>query len=197
MFWLVLSVIAWGFMHSLLASLKTKAWFRQKLGDFGMRFYRLGYNVFSLVSFLPVPWLMVMFPDRILYQIREPWLYLTLTGQILSMLMLVVGVLQTDVIAFIGIRQLFESGEPEARIVVGGLYRWVRHPLYTAGLLFIWLTPVMSQNEAIVFSVLTIYIIVGAYYEERKLRREFGRAYSDYQAITPMFIPGLYFGRKK
>jgi protein-S-isoprenylcysteine O-methyltransferase Ste14 len=39
--------------------------------------------------------------------------------------------------------------------------------------------------------VLTIYLVVGAYYEERKLVREFGEAYTSYQQKTPMLIPGL------
>jgi protein-S-isoprenylcysteine O-methyltransferase Ste14 len=36
-----------------------------------------------------------------------------------------------------------------------------------------------------------VYVLVGAYFEERKLRREFGAQYAAYQAVTPMLIPGL------
>jgi protein-S-isoprenylcysteine O-methyltransferase Ste14 len=41
-----------------------------------------------------------------------------------------------------------------------------------------------------------VYVVVGAYFEERKLIHEFGREYTDYAAITPMFIPFLK-GNKK
>ena len=71
-----------------------------------------------------------------------------------------------------------------------GLYRWVRHPLYTAGLVFIWLTPVMTVNLLAMNLGLTIYIVLGAMFEERKLLHEFGQAYADYQRRTPMLIPG-------
>jgi len=37
---------------------------------------------------------------------------------------------------------------------------------------------------------LTVYILIGVRYEERKLRREFGQPYADYSARTPMLIPG-------
>jgi protein-S-isoprenylcysteine O-methyltransferase Ste14 len=77
------------------------------------------------------------------------------------------------------------------------LYRWVRHPLYTAGLLFIWLTPIMTLNTLVVFIAATVYILVGAFFEERKLEREFGQAYREYKAATPMLIPGLKFGWNK
>jgi protein-S-isoprenylcysteine O-methyltransferase Ste14 len=76
-------------------------------------------------------------------------------------------------------------------MVTGGLYRWVRHPLYTAGLAFIWLTPIMTSNLLALNIGLTLYLVVGAIYEERKLVREFSTEYINYQQRTPMLIPGL------
>jgi len=195
--WLILAVLIWGIVHSVLASLESKAWFRSTLGDGVMRYYRFGYNVFSVVSFAPILLLIAVLPDRVLYHIPAPWLYLFLVGQVGATIMLVVGVLQTDTLSFIGLRQLFERSERSSKLITSGLYRWIRHPLYTAGLVFIWLTPIMSQNSLIVFFALTIYILIGAYFEERKLEREFGSAYAEYKAATPMLIPGLVFGRNK
>ena len=196
-FWLTLAVLVWGIIHSITASLGVKAWIQRVLGDTGVRIYRLAYNLFSVISFLPILWLMIVLPDRTLYQIPAPWVYLSLAGQITSVVFLVVGVLQTDTLSFVGLRQLFEGSERPSKMVTHGLYRWVRHPLYTAGLLFIWLTPIMSINSLIVIIAATIYIIVGALFEERKLGREFGAKYSEYKAVTPMFIPFLVFGRNK
>jgi protein-S-isoprenylcysteine O-methyltransferase Ste14 len=67
----------------------------------------------------------------------------------------------------------------------------VRHPLYTAGLAFIWFTPLMTVNLLVLNIGLTVYIVIGAYFEERKLLREFGPAYAEYQRRTPMLVPGL------
>lgn len=167
------------------------------LGDKGVRFYRLVYNFFSVISFAPILWLMVVLPDRVLYKIPFPWVYFSLAGQVGAVVLLVVGVLQTDTLAFIGLRQLIEGRERPSEMVTHGLYRWVRHPLYTAGLLFIWLTPILSINSLIVILSASIYIIVGAFFEERKLEREFGEVYAEYKAATPMLIPGLNFGRNK
>jgi protein-S-isoprenylcysteine O-methyltransferase Ste14 len=75
-------------------------------------------------------------------------------------------------------------------LVVRGLYRWVRHPLYTAGLVLIWLSPVMTANLLALNAGLTIYIVAGAMLEERKLQAEFGEAYAAYKRRTPMLIPG-------
>jgi methanethiol S-methyltransferase len=196
-FWLSMAVLIWGIFHSITASLETKDWLRRRLGNNGMRFYRFGYNAFSVISFVPILWLMVILPDQVLYQIPAPWLYLSLTGQFAAVVLLVVGVLHTDTLSFVGLRQLLEREERPSTLVTHGFYRWVRHPLYAAGLLFIWLTPVMSQNSLIVIIAATVYIIVGAFFEERKLEREFGVAYTEYKAATPMLIPGLRFGRNK
>ena len=195
--WLTLTVLLWGVVHSVLASIEAKEWARRALGDVVMRYYRFGYNIFSVASFIPILWLMVLLPDRVLYQIPFPWVLLSSVGQVAAVVLLVVGVLQTDTLSFVGLRQLFEGDERPSHLVTRGLYRWVRHPLYTAGLLFIWLTPIMSQNSLVITIAATVYINVGAIFEERKLKREFGAAYVEYKAVTPMLVPGLHFGRNK
>ncbi len=43
----------------------------------------------------------------------------------------------------------------------------------------------------------TLYILIGVFFEERKLLREFGEAYTIYKKSTPMLVPGLVFGRKQ
>ena len=180
-----------------MASLEAKDWAQRVLGNGVMRFYRLSYNIFSVISFAPILWLMAVLPDQVLYSIPVPWVYLSVAGQFGALVMLVIGVLQTDTLSFIGLRQLIEGEKRSSRLVTQGLYRWMRHPLYSAGLLFIWLTPVMSINSLIVIISASIYIIVGALFEERKLEREYGTAYTKYKAITPMLVPGLVFRRNK
>ena len=49
----------------------------------------------------------------------------------------------------------------------------------------------MTVNLLVLNLGLTIYLVVGAIYEERKLVREFGDLYVDYQKRVPMLIPGL------
>jgi protein-S-isoprenylcysteine O-methyltransferase Ste14 len=194
---LVVSILIWGAVHSFTASLGVKEWARRALGEPAMRFYRLAYNLFSVLSFLPILWLMAVLPDRVLYQIPAPWVYVSLVIQLVAVAVLMIGVLQTGALSFVGLKQVYQGREPAPQLVTSGLYRWVRHPLYSAGLLFIWLAPVMTQNTLVVVIAATIYILVGAHFEERKLEREYGSAYAEYKAITPMLIPGLKFRRNQ
>lgn len=196
MFWLILAILVWGVVHSITASLGFKNFLHRSFGDGFMRFYRLLYNVFSVISFAPILYLLVVLPDRALYQVPPPWSYLMTAGQALSALLLVIAILQTDALSFAGLRQLFEQEKP-GKLVTKGFYRFIRHPLYTFGLLFLWLTPKVSVNMFVVYVSLTVYILVGAYFEERKLLREFGQEYEYYKSTTPMFIPFLKFGGNK
>lgn len=188
MFWLILFIAVWGIVHSFLASLGFKAFLRGSLGNGFMKSYRLLYNLFAVISFAPVLYLMISLPDKVLYRVPSPWSYLMFAGQAVSLLLLFAAVLQTDVLAFVGLRQLFEV--EKSKLVISGLYRFVRHPLYTFSLLILWLSSSMTVNTFVVYMALTIYILIGAVFEERKLQREFGQEYTNYKSATPMLIPG-------
>ncbi|HEX6269939.1 MAG TPA: isoprenylcysteine carboxylmethyltransferase family protein [Anaerolineales bacterium] len=196
MFWLILAIAVWGVVHSLLASLGFKKYLRRRLGDDFMKFYRLLYNVLAVVSIIPVLYLMVVLPDNVLYQVPPPWSYLMLAGQGLSAVFLLVAVLQTDLLSFAGLRQLIED-EKTGKLVTRGVYRFVRHPLYTFSLLILWLSPRVTVNSFIVYLALTLYVLVGAFFEERKLLREFGKEYATYRSVTPMLVPGWKLRRNK
>ena len=189
--WIILLVILiYGLVHSLMASLQLKALARRWLGPSTGRWYRLVYNVIAGLSLLPILMLVGLLPDRQLYRITFPWVIATTTIQLLALAGLAIGLVQTGVWSFLGLSQLVrQEGSQTSQLVTGGLYRWVRHPLYTAGLLVVWLTPVMTANLLALFIGLTIYIVVGASYEECKLEREYGVAYLEYKASTPMLIP--------
>ncbi len=189
MIWLLLAIALWGVIHSFLASHGAKDFFRRTLGDGFMRSYRLLYNLFAVVSFLPILYLMVTLPDMALYSVPAPISYLMRLGQGISLVLLVVAVLQTDLLSFVGLRQILAE-ETRGPLMTGGLYRFVRHPLYTFSLLILWLSPTMTLNSFIVYLALTVYILIGIVFEERKLLREFGEEYANYRSVTPMLIPG-------
>lgn len=189
---ILLAMAAWGYVHSLLATQKSKDLARGWLGEAATRGYRLAYNLFSAVSFLPVLALAALLPDQKLYTIPSPWVWLTLALQAGAVAALLAGLRQTGIKSFLGLSQLMgEQAESQPRMIDDGLYRRVRHPLYTAGLVFIWLLPVMTTNILALNIGLSAYLVIGAKYEERKLVREFGQAYIHYRQNTPMLVPRL------
>lgn len=196
-FVIILALAIWGVVHSVTASHFFKDMMRGMVGAGGMRLYRLGYNVFSVLSFAPILYLAWILPNQPLYDVPAPWRYVMMGGQAVSLLLLFAAFLQTDALSFVGLRQLFGAGEQAAgQLVTRGLYRAVRHPLYTFSMAFLWLSPSVSQNSFALYLGITLYFVIGAYFEERKLLRDFGDAYADYKRRTPMLIPVRLLAKK-
>jgi protein-S-isoprenylcysteine O-methyltransferase Ste14 len=101
-----------------------------------------------------------------------------------------VVLMQHDQFRFFGLRQAWQAGPPAAEpLRISGPYRYVRHPLMSCTLLFLWGLPVMSPTLALLSGGLTGYILLGLWLEERDLRREFGAAYDEYRRRVPALVP--------
>jgi protein-S-isoprenylcysteine O-methyltransferase Ste14 len=188
--WILLAVTAYGLLHSYLASHSFKRIARQALGAAAFaRYYRLLYNLTGGITLLPVLALPILLPDRPLYAMPSPWNMLFLAGQGLAAFLVAVAVVQTGALDFLGLSQLAMRETEDRKLVVSGFYRWVRHPLYFFSILFFWLTPTMSWNLAAFYAAATLYFIIGAVFEERKLEAHFGEDYRRYKARTPMILP--------
>lgn len=188
--WILLAAAIYGAQHSLLASLGAKALAQRWFGAAGKRYYRLFFVVVAVITTLPLAALPLLLPDARLYAIPMPWLILTGLGQLAGLMVLAIGLMQTGMLPFLGLDVLFgQDKDLPPRMVTGGMYRWVRHPLYFGSLLIIWLLPVMTWNFLALNIGLTVYLAVGAWFEERKLLVEFSDAYRQYRQRTPMLFP--------
>lgn len=194
-FWLILlSMALYGALHSLLASRRVKRWAETRFGVQIRRYYRLIFSMLGGLTLLPPLALTVLLPDRVIYTIPFPWYLLTGLLQIAGLAGLLYGVFQTGAMRFIGLDTAMDETalQRPPRFVTNGLYRWVRHPLYTCSLLFLWLMPVMSWNLLALNFGVTLYFIIGSRFEEDKLLDEFGKAYAEYRRRTPAFLPRLF-----
>lgn len=80
---------------------------------------------------------------------------------------------------------------PQAQLeplVTFGIHRFVRHPLYVALIIVLW---ARAFDEAALMTAFwgTLYILIGTFFEERKLMRIYGDEYAAYKARVPRFIP--------
>ena len=134
-------------------------------------------------SFIPLPW-------NILFRFLQLF---GIAGFLLSLR-------QIDNRQFLGVRQLTdylnegklpdrldEYGEQE--LVVNGLYKYARHPLYTSTMMVLAFNPVMSYKLCIITILFSLYFYIGSIYEESNLVDIYGQKYRDYQRNVPRFIP--------
>lgn len=193
----ILSFILWAVVHSITADARVKDGVRRHLGERAHAgLYRLGYNFFAFLTILPVLWaLWTQVPNRLLWQIPAPWDWLALAVQLVGLVGLVVALLQTDVWEFVGLRQAvnyFARKErllPPAKLVTGGMYAFVRHPLYFFSLLILWPNPTMTLQTLVLNVMATAYLWAGSRVEERRLTAVFGEAYITYKQRVPGLLP--------
>jgi len=69
------------------------------------------------------------------------------------------------------------------------MYRWVRHPLMLGLLIAFWATPEMTSGHLLFAASMTVYVVVGVWFEERDLRRSLGAVYEDYAERVPAIVP--------
>ncbi len=189
--WILLSLVVYGVIHSVLASGWIKLGFERWLRLGVKRYYRLGFSLMALITILPVLALVYFLPDRRIYTIPLPWSALTVLLQMAGLAGIVYGVGQTGFMRFFGIDLALDPQAGRRDLVGGGLYRIVRHPIYTCTFIFLWLTPVMTWNLLALSLGVTVYMIIGSRFEEDKLIAEFGPAYIEYRRRTPAFLPRL------
>jgi protein-S-isoprenylcysteine O-methyltransferase Ste14 len=182
--------IVYAVVHSLLASFMVKNWGRRIFGPGVERWYRLVYNILAVLTLLPLGPMLAVLPAQTLYLAPAPWHWLMLAGQLLALSGLGLAFLHTGPWHFLGLAQLLgqqsnQSGELSRR----GCYGWMRHPLYTFSMLFLWLSPIMTTNLLTVNLIFTLYFYIGSIFEERRLLAEFGPVYREYQQQVSRFIP--------
>lgn len=69
------------------------------------------------------------------------------------------------------------------------LYRLVRHPMMLGLLVAFWATPVMTLGHMLFSGVMSLYIVVGIWLEERTLATAHGDPYLEYKRRTSMLLP--------
>lgn len=165
-----------GLLHSLLASTPARTLLVVWLGPQG---FRLLYNALALITLLPCVFLTLKTSGTEVYAFPEA----VQGGLVLIGLgLLWKGSEGYDLGAFLGLQP-----EPNG-LAFGGLHRYLRHPWYLGLLCLLWSGP-LNEGRFTTAIILTLYVFIGIYFEERKLQKRYGKAYADYQAKVPMLLP--------
>lgn len=181
-----------GFIHSLMIDFRFSNWVSRVMGRY-YAYYRLIYNLLSLALFIILLKYSRSLDTELVIKFVPPWTILQYILLVASGLMIIWAFLSYDTLEFMGIRQITGSGartentSPKS-ITYKGLLGVVRHPMYLATIVFMWSLN-STRVDILVHLVLTIYILIGIKLEERKLIKQFGLSYIDYQRKVPALIP--------
>jgi methanethiol S-methyltransferase len=159
--------------HSILASPGIKMKVAEFLKDH-FKYYRLYYSIFALVSLVAV----LLF----LIQIQSFFLFTRTTISYVSGIILCVAGLTVMLICIrkyfaqlSGVKSLYLEEKSSNELMITGIHRYLRHPLYAGTFLFIWglwlVFPLLSLF--ITNIIITVYTVAGIHWEEQKLLAEF------------------------
>ena len=187
----VFSLAAFAVIHSLTASLPFKRLILRIAGPSAETLYLPVYSLITVLTILPLVYLLYKNPGRILYKIRSPWRWLMVGGQLIAAI-IAPRAFQDAPHRFKIRSQLSAPRTPEAgSLNIRGIYRWVRDPFLLSGLVMIWLTPIMTGNLLVIYLLTTIYLFLGSLHWETRLVAQFGDEYREYQKRVNRIIPGL------
>jgi protein-S-isoprenylcysteine O-methyltransferase Ste14 len=179
-------------LHSLFARISIKQWMAKKWGN-GFKYYRLYYTLFAFMSFAAI----------IVYELRifSPYLFSpTVVSYTTGILVGVLGVVIMSLcikkyfLNLSGLKTLFIDEVNTGNIlIINGIHRYVRHPLYLGTFLFIWGLFIFMPFTSLLISnfIITIYTLIGIRFEEDKLIKEFGPPYEEYKKRVPKIIPSF------
>jgi protein-S-isoprenylcysteine O-methyltransferase Ste14 len=189
---LVVIWITWCAFHSVLITPAVTERLRRRFpGRF--RYYRIIYNLFAIVSLLPVLFYAFSLRQAPLVAWNGLWGIVPVLLGVAALFFFTAGSRRYDSLQFLGIRQLRDDSAcsvltEDCSLDTGGVLSIVRHPWYSGGMLIVWARPL---DAAALWTNLVIcgYFVVGAVLEERKLKAHFGREYAAYQGQVSMFFP--------
>ena len=198
----LLLIILWTsfcFLHSFMITPVFSNFLKKKTGIY-YRFYRMFYNLFSILILIPLviwsysimekpffTWHGYLLPVRYLMLLCGFWIFYA-------------GSRHYSMRTFLGINQIREGVNHglmnrSGMINNGGIMGIVRHPFYSGSFLLIWVGN-LDTTRLIVNSILSIYLVVGTLLEEQKLLLEFGEIYRNYQKEVSMLFPWKYIKKK-
>jgi len=130
----------------------------------------------------------------------NPWSVLQIVSWsllITSLLLVVLGIRQLRVAGGARIQRQDETlleFEKTSALVTSGIYRYIRHPLYSSLLFLAWgaFLKDVTWYSACLVAVATLCLLATAKADERECIRFFGSAYKEYMELTERFIPFLF-----
>lgn len=210
---MLIAMTFWFFVFAVFHSITAHEFFKNALekffgGFFVEHFWRLIYCLLSfyLLYYAAYPYLYRIETFQWLVEYPE-WLWnLAALVKISGGVLMYWGYLQLDPFEFWGFKQAYRglrlkmNGERTAdlpiklagvtRLEVKGVYHVVRHPMLAGGFLFVIGSPplISTLSYAVLYFA---YMVIGAYFEERRLIAHFGDDYLRYKKEVGAFFPNV------
>lgn len=175
-------------LHSLFASVSFKQKAKGWLANYH-KYYRVYYTIFAFVTFAAILYYQIQLPSPLLL---VPTTVTYVIGAVVSLsgLGIMFICIKKYFLSLSGLKSLITE-KPTHTLMISGIHKYVRHPLYLGTFIFIWGLLLVLPHLSLLISniIITGYTLYGISLEEEKLILEFGQDYKNYKQEVPMLIP--------
>jgi len=195
----VVGWVLWCTFHSTLISISVTEYMKRKLGNV-FRFYRIFYNMVSVATLMPLLYYSRMIREEPVFFWEGPWTIVQILLLATSISLFIAGGRHYSWAQFCGIAQIRAEQANGSlcdcdSFVVSGIHRIIRHPWYLGGIMIVWVEN-LSISTILINTIISVYFVVGSFLEERKLVRDFGDKYREYQQSVSMLFPWRWLKAK-
>lgn len=181
-----------GIQHSVMARDGFKDWWTKFVPE---PIERSTFVLFSSVVVAALLWFWQPIPG-VLWSVEATWATWLLWGLFgFGWFLVFASANMINGFHLFGVQQVWqymrgqEITEPEFK--TPGFYKYIRHPLMTGFFIAFWAIPTMTVSHALFAGGMSVYILVGLWFEERDLIRHLGEQYREYRKNVPALIPWI------
>ncbi len=187
---LALAWLVYFSIHSILASLGLKQRVANHRSNW-MPAYRIGFNLIAVLFLLGPLWLLHAYQGEPLWQWQGYEKIIANSLRFSAIAGFIWTLKYYDGQALLGIRQFLnreKSTQDQEYFHISPLHRYVRHPWYFLGLVYLWAGE-MEPAWLVSCVMISLYFIYGSRLEERKLVAYHGEIYNRYANAVPALVP--------
>lgn len=186
-------LLLFGLQHSVMARPKFKQWLAKHMDS---SIERATYCLSTSIVLLTICLFWQPLNGQV-WSVETNWIaYLLQSFAAFGWLIMVLATFNIDHFELFGLRQVYclvrNKPMPTMTFKVGGVYKWVRHPIQSGLLIGIWSVPQSSMGHFTLACGFTMYVFVGLYFEEKDLIKEFGQTYRNYMKNVGGVIPKFF-----
>jgi protein-S-isoprenylcysteine O-methyltransferase Ste14 len=176
--------------HSVMARPQFKRWWTNFVPP---SVERTTYVLFASLALALLIWQWQPMP-AVIWQIADADIAMAVTAlSLVGWLIVLTSTFLINHFELFGLHQVTNnlSGRPmpALRFRTPLFYSFVRHPIYLGFIIAFWAAPTMTAGHLLFAAVVTAYIFVGIWLEERDLVDLFGDQYRQYKKRVAMLVP--------
>ncbi len=186
-------VLQFPIVHSLLLTRRGGRWLGRLVpGPHGGTLATTSYAIIASLQLLAL--FALWTPSGVVWWRAEGWVLVTVTAAHAAAWLLLIKAsydagaeVQSGALGWMSLLQNVRPRFPD--MPTGGLFRFIRQPIYVAFALTLWTVPVWTPDQLALAATLTVYCLAAPRLKERRFEARYGDRFRAYREKVPYMLP--------